>query len=182
MRLRSMLIAAFAATAIPAIDAAPANAQTITSAQCVGGVIGCQQVDLFFTLVSGAPLDLHSFSLALFGSGWLFRYPTFVEAEDFWGLLIANGTLSADRMTFAGTFDPTDATLDPRLRLRAEFDVFGNDVNTLNYTFTGRNSSDQVLVSASTATTTTPEPASMLLMATGLGSIALVRRRRWFRS
>src|ERR1044071_6582389 len=83
MRLRSMLIAAFAATAIPAIDAAPANAQTITSAQCVGGVIGCQQVDLFFTLVSGAPLDLHSFSLALFGSGWLFRYPTFVEAEDF---------------------------------------------------------------------------------------------------
>ena len=55
---------------------------------------------------------------------------------------------------------------------------FGADVATGTFKFTGNGDDGTFSFSASDGTTTVPEPASMLLMGTGLAVAALGRRRR----
>jgi hypothetical protein len=55
---------------------------------------------------------------------------------------------------------------------------FGADVATGAFKFTGNGDGGTFSFSASDGTTTVPEPASMLLMGTGLAVAAIGRRRR----
>ncbi len=170
--------------------AAPSRseAQATASASCVGGAIGCEQVDLFVTLLSGAPMDISSFSINLTTTGWLFSTPPFFEIDDAFGLILAEGTLSADRLTFTGNFIlddmPAFATLDPTIRMRGEFDAFGADVSSLGFTFQGRDANGQPIIDARFGAmgpgdpSVVPEPATVFLVGGGLSVLAFVARRR----
>jgi hypothetical protein len=69
------------ALALVAATSRGATAQTSTgSSACLGGAIGCEQVDFFLNFTESTTLNY--FRISLRSPGWLFGDPGLGEAED----------------------------------------------------------------------------------------------------
>ena len=136
-RIAPMIAASLAASA--AALARPAHAQlpSHASAACVGGALGCTQVDFALTLDAGAPASLDFFRLRLFGDGWAFAAGQAGEAEDALGPTFFAPAVSPSGLALEGTFDPGfEPLLDPTLRVRAEMDAApGADASSLQFLY-----------------------------------------------
>src|SRR4051812_37641334 len=165
--LRSVLV-----PAMLGIPAAQGQAQftNIVNARCVGGAIGCSQVDFFleFLGLSGG-LAIDQFRLALISPGYIFASPGITESEDALGLNFYTPVVSADGKTLNGIFD-FGAFLDPSsnaLRIRAEMQDIPagvTDLAALSYGY--ETEGGRRILSSGTVTpdvAVTPEPGSMLL-------------------
>jgi hypothetical protein len=163
---------------------APAAATPLPStvtADCVGGALGCSQVDFFFAPASGsATLDF--FQIFLGGSAWTFSADQSGEAEDAWGPNVFSAFVAPGGQSLLASFDLFAAEVAPQLRLRAQFLDSGlTDTKSLAFRYEA-GQAGAVLYSGQVGapSTVTPEPASMVLMASGLlGVVGVgVRRRR----
>jgi hypothetical protein len=173
-----------------AASAAPSAAAPIPSsshAECItGSAIGCQQVDFFFTLLSGSSTNIDGFTISLLGSGWFFSALQGGEAADANGDNFFVGAVSEGGLKLTGTFFPgfealLDPALDPTLRLRGEFDhepdAFGSTAS-LAYSYSLTSGGEIVATGEVGPTDVVPEPVSMVLLGTGLAGVAAARRRR----
>jgi hypothetical protein len=173
---RALLLGALTLCAAPRPAAAQAMGSTLTAA-CVGGAIGCSQADFFLTLDGpGASTALDFLRLTLTGPGWLFSDPNLSEAEVATGLTLVDPMVSDLGLTFMAGF-PFGAMVDPWLRVRTEFDEHGADLSGLRLDYVG-GAGGAVLVRGSLSpASVTPEPVSLVLLATGLLGVGLVGRR-----
>lgn len=172
------------ATAVLTITPTRASAQVAASATCVGGAIGCSQVDFFFTLLGGPPLEVSELSLTLTSPGWLFQFPAFVEAEDVDGLFAFN-TIFFSATSVTGVLEPVPSVLDvllnPTLRIRTEFSAHGDNLDNFGLDAMGRTTQDVLAFDVSLDAqpgTVVPEPSTAALTAVALFGLALARRRR----
>jgi len=116
-RLTAVAVALVAALAAPVRAQLPSHA----SARCVGGAIGCDQVDFRLAVDDGAPVTLDFFRLWVDGSAWRFTGGQSGEAEDALGPTFFAPEVDAAGDMLGGTFAPGfEAILDPALRVRAE--------------------------------------------------------------
>ncbi len=185
-RLRALVAGAAALATLGALGAAPASAQEPASAQaigssltfhCVGGAIGCQQVDFFLDLLPASEtawLDFLRITIAP-SSIWRFADPNIGEAEDAGGLNFVDPVVGPMGRELVAHF-PFGAELGPRLRLRAEFARWDDGGAGLDFTYAGGSAASPTLVSGSAAATV-PEPATLLLVASGLAGVARIARR-----
>jgi hypothetical protein len=183
--LTAFLVAA--AIASPSVRA-EAQYTTSTNFTCVLGS-GCSQIDFFIDFVDlTGPTTIDMFTLALQNSQYRFASPGITEAEDALGFNFYNPTVSADGSTLAGTFD-FGAFLDPSststLRVRAEMETVPpttTDASDMGFDYAVDAGGQTVASGAYTPAppvTTTPEPDSLTLLATGLiGAAGLMSRRK----
>jgi hypothetical protein len=189
MKMLRRVLALSAVAFLFTVDASSARAQTATAthASCVGGAIGCSQVDFFIDMLNlGGPLTFDAFTLSLTAAPFRFAVAGTTEAEDALGFNFYNPVVSADGATLTGTFDfgaYVDPT-NPTLRVRAElFDPPAgmSDMAATAYQYT-LSAGGEPIASGSYSPppmTATPEPATLSLMATGMvGLGGWVRRRR----
>ncbi len=170
------LVAGLLVGTTPAMTAAQVLGSTL-SAACVGGAIGCSQVDFFLRLTGpGATTPLDMLRVNLTSPGWLFADPNVSDASDATGSVFVDPMVSGPGTTLIASF-PFGAMLAPQLRVRAEFAVMHANLSSLQLAYTGM-SADNVVVSGTFAPTVVPEPASVLLFGTGLVGAAVVQRRR----
>lgn len=109
-----------AASAAMATSAAAQRASQL-DARCVGGALGCGQLDLRLGMADGDPATLDWFAIHLLDDGWTFADGQPGEAEDALGPNFFAPHVAPGGGTLAGTFDPGfEALLDPTLRLRAQ--------------------------------------------------------------
>lgn len=179
MRMKISPAAAVLALAL-AVAPASARAQTTMTVDCVVSV-GCGQLQ--FNLTTTNPLDLNNLQLTITGGTWRFTPAggpgTFSGSDDLGplggfstidgtgsqlfidflagGFPMSLGAGSTGYVQVEGTGDPADLI----------FSYSGNDGD-----ITGR------AVFGGGSPVLTPEPASLVLMATGLAAVALRRRRR----
>lgn len=181
MRSLSRILAGAAlALAASAAPAAAAPLPSTVDASCVGGALGCSQVDFFFTPASGsATLDF--FQIFLGGGAWTFSADQSGEAEDAWGPNVFSAFVAPGGQSLLASFDLFAAEVAPQLRLRAQFLDSGlDDTKSLAFRYEAGQGGD-VLYSGQVgvAPTVTPEPASLVLMGSGLlGMMGVVVRRR----
>lgn len=177
------LVGAFAVLAASAAPSAAAPLPSSSYAECItGSAIGCQQVDFFFTLLSGSPTTIDGFTISLLGDGWFFSAVQSGETTDANGDNFYFGDISDGGLTMTGTYFPGfEALLDPTLRIRGDFghepDAFGSTA-TLAYSYSLTNGGQVVAAGQVGPTDVVPEPVSMVLLGTGLAGVAAARRRR----
>jgi hypothetical protein len=173
---RVLLLGALALCAAPRPAAAQAVGSTLTAA-CVGGAIGCGQADFFLTFDDpGASTALDFLRLTLTGPGWLFSDPNLSEAQDATGLTLVDPVVSDLGLTFMAGF-PFDAMVSPTLRLRTAFVEHGADLSGLRLDYAGGAGGDVLVSGSLSPASVTPEPVSLVLLATGLLGVGLVGRR-----
>ncbi len=157
-------------------SAPPGRAQLLPSrieAACVGGVIGCAQVDFFLTLTGPADavmLDALRLRLVHGAGPWRFADPNISEAEDALGLTLVDPTVRGSSLL--ASF-PLGALVAPTLRLRVEFEASDASAATLGLTYAGTADGDVVARGRLGAPSgIVPEPASVVLLATALAGLA----------
>ncbi len=177
------------ATALAALAPRQARAQvqpTASSALCVGGAIGCSQIDFFleFLDIPSTGLAFDFFTLSSTNAAFRFATPGVTEAADALGLNFYNPTVSADGSTLSGTFD-FGAFVHPELgntlRLRIEMETVpagAVDASGFSYAYSVKSGGEDVAAGASAPVTVTPEPGTLVLAASGLGLLVYVKRRR----
>lgn len=187
--MRRALTACAVAAAI-AVPAARANAQYTTDTRfaCVGGTIGCSQIDFFVDFVGlTGPTTIDAFTVALQNSDYKFASPGITEAEDALGFNFYDPIVSADGSSLMGTFD-FGAYLEPSitstLRVRSEMLAVPpstTDASDMGFTYAldagGRTIASGDYTPAPPVTAT-PEPASLILLATGLAALGGIACRR----
>jgi hypothetical protein len=182
----SLAALALAATAtLP--NSASAQIPSSMTSTCVGGVIGCEQMDFFlvFTRDVTTPAPwLNFFTITLNRPGWLFSDPNIGEAEDGIGFSFFNPVISNGGLTLSGFFDPGFEVLaDPQIRVRTQLSAFEPTNSELGFSYVV--GLDRQVIGTGEfvpipppSPTVTPEPATMILLGSGLAGIAAVRRRR----
>jgi len=172
---RATLFSAALALALgPRAGRAQPLGATLT-ASCLGGAIGCTQVDFLLRLTDPtASTALDDLRLDLTGPGWMFADPNLSEAQDATGLIFVDPVVGALGTSMTANF-PFGALVDPQLRVRAAFTQFDMDVSSLRATLAG-DVGGRVVVSGTLATV--PEPSAAALLAAGLAIVAGVRRAR----
>jgi hypothetical protein len=190
MRILSFRATALGLCLLGAVGAprtAAAQVPTTVHAACVGGAIGCTQLD-FFIEFGGltAPLSLDAFTLTLHDPGIVFLAPGVTEAEDALGFNFYNPSISADGLTLSGTFD-FGAYLDPditsTLRIRTEMANVPTglaDASALAYDYGLMAGGGEVAAGSINPmpVTATPEPGTIVLVASGFVGMGAWRRRR----
>ena len=171
--MRALALAAVL-VATPAARAAADPLPSTMYAQCVGGDIGCSQVDFFLQLVSSdESVWLDGLELALLSPGWTLADLQPGEAEDAEGANFYDGIVALDGRSVDMMF-PFGAHVSPWLRVRTEFATHGDDATDLYFRYRGYTFDDDMVVSG----TVTPEPSTFVLFATGAAAAGLVARRR----
>lgn len=177
------LILTFAAVGVLA-GTAPreANAQLLPhnwSAACVGGGLGCSQVDFFIELLDGYPAEIDYFWVELSSPGWMFQNPFWGgESEDAFGdpgffPEVVNG----NRIEGSFFFNPV---LDPDFRFRAEMVEYQADISSFAFDCEGSLGGGVVFDCArDDGPVSVPEPGTVWLLGSGLvGMLGLAHRRR----
>jgi hypothetical protein len=157
-----------------------ASAQSSMTAQCVGGSIGCDQINFTLTAMGGLPATVDFFRIAITGGDFRFTSAQPGTATDDLGDNFFVPAVSSGGMVLMGTFDPGfEAVLNPFLRILAQVQPNTHiDAASLSYTYQAGVDGQVVFEGAVTAA---PEPASLVLFGTGLlvlGGMGVRRRRR----
>jgi hypothetical protein len=185
--LRCAVGTAALAVAIATPSRAEAQYTTTTRASCVGGAIGCTQMDFFIEFLNLlAPTEINAFGVFLSNPAYLFATPGTTEAEDalgfnFYTPVVSNGglTLSGD-FVFAAFLDPA---ISSTIRVRAEMAAIPptiTDASDVAYAYTATQNGTRVASGRydPAPVTATPEPATLTTLGTGLAAIGGWARRR----
>ena len=151
-------------------------------ATCVGGVIGCDQVDFVFGRSDRAAVMADWFQLAVGGTGWLLTDQHPGEAEDAYGPNFFTSLVTDDGTLLTGTFQTGfEALIDPSLRLRAQFRAgLTRDLTDLSFVYqVGSGGTAEFLgVGEATAASVVPEPSTWALMLVGLVALGVLTQSR----
>ena len=172
-------VAGFAVAALLA-TAGRAEAQVSVSVGCSPGIPGCASLRFFTEAVGGVAID--QLFITLLTPAWRFTpggSPTVgsYSAEDSFGLFSGFTTIGSGGSALSIDFFGDNGF---------PFDVHDGDTGKLDIAALGTGSTNGLYYTVSGITddggrftvSNTPEPASIVLLATGLGAMEIVRRKR----